>query len=105
MLNETVQTDDLEGKALEWAVLKAIGGAWPAGIASTWDKAGYLIDNLNIFMSSGGHRQMFIAYLDERAPSVGKTLPEAVYRAVVHSAIGSWISVPVSVLERKSSDF
>ncbi|MEI2264370.1 hypothetical protein [Erwinia sp. CGal63] len=99
MLTETVQTDELEGKALEWAVLKAIGGAWPANVASNWDRAGYLITNLNIFLSSGGHKQMFIAYLDERAPSVGKTLPEAVYRAVVYSCIGSWISVPVSVLK------
>ncbi|RRZ95668.1 hypothetical protein [Erwinia sp. 198] len=99
MQTETVQTDELEGKALEWAVLKAIGGAWPKGAATTWDKAGYLINNLNIFLSSGGHKQMFIAYLDERAPSVGKTLPEAVYRAVVHASIGSWISVPVSILK------
>lgn len=96
---ETVQTDELEGKALEWAVLKAIGGSWPEGVNSTWDKAGYLITNLNIFLSSGGHKFVFIAYLDERAPSVGRSLPEAVYRAVVHSVIGSWISVPVSLLK------
>ncbi len=99
MQNETVQTDVLEGRALEWAVLKAIGGTWPEGVHSIWDKTGYLIGNLNLFLSSGGHKQMFIAYLDERAPSVGKTLPEAVYRAVVHSVIGSWISVPASLLK------
>ncbi|WP_380178054.1 hypothetical protein [Kalamiella sp. sgz302252] len=99
MLTETVQTDELEGKALEWAVLKAIGGAWPAGLVSSWDKTGYLITNLNLFLSSGGNKHLYIAYLDERAPSVGKTLPEAVYRAVVHSSIGSWISVPVSLLK------
>ncbi|MBV4366494.1 hypothetical protein ACMGGR_11510 [Erwinia sp. BNK-24-b] len=99
MLTETVQTDALEGKALEWAVLKAIGGSWPNSATSTWDKTGYLIDNLNIYLSSGGRKNLFIAYLDERAPSIGKDLPEAVYRAVVQSAIGSWISVPVTLLK------
>jgi len=93
----------LEGKALEWAALKSIGGKWPEHTPGRWDKAGYLIENLHIYVSAGGRKNMFIAFIDERSPSVGFDLPEAVFRAVVQSVMGNIVFIPGSVFQDDSN--
>ncbi|MEI2264213.1 hypothetical protein [Erwinia sp. CGal63] len=93
----------LEGKALEWAALKSIGGKWPANLHGRWDKAGFLISNLNIYISGGGRENTFVAFIDERTPSMGRDLPEAVFRTVVQSVMGDVVLIPGSVLEGDSN--
>ncbi|MGK6325744.1 hypothetical protein ACMGEE_01405 [Erwinia sp. DT-104] len=93
----------LEGKALEWAALKSIGGQWPANLNGRWDKAGFLIGNLHIFISGGGQKGTFVAFIDERTPSTGHDLPEAVFRAVVQSVMGNLVLIPGSVFEDDSN--
>ena len=93
----------LEGKALEWAALKSIGGKWPANLNGRWDKAGFLIGNLHIFISGGGQKGTFVAFIDERTPLTGHDLPEAVFRTVVQSVMGNVVLVPGSVFEGDSN--
>ena len=101
----TINTAELSGAALDWAVAVAIGKQpvlWSSWSPSTdWSQGGTLIERHDVWLSSEAIPGPWLASINGCGLETGPTPLIAACRAIVYRVLGDTVDVPAELVEVK----